>query len=314
MTEKIPLLVICGPTGSGKTSLALSLTEHYPLEIISADSRQVFRQMDIGTAKATEEELALAPHHMIDLIDPDQSFSVAEFVDRAEPLIEQIHKRRRIPCVVGGTGLYIRALLGGLADNLPQGDDELRRQLHEREVQEGPGTLHRELVKVDPAAAEEIHPNNLIRTVRALEVFMISGRRMSELKCAHRFAEEKYSVLQFAPDWPRDDLYERIDRRAQMMLDQGLVDEVRGIAERYSYELKALQTLGYREVVRYLKGEIDADQMLEDIRKYTRQYAKRQLTWFRRDEEIIWVDSSSESGKVVQSIDNFIQQRRSGHA
>lgn len=314
MIDKTPLLVICGPTGSGKTSLALSLADHFPIEIISADSRQVYRQMDIGTAKATAREQSIAPHHMIDLIDPDREFSVADFVDRARPLVEEIHGRRHLPCVVGGTGLYIRALLGGLADNLPEGDANLRRQLHLKEKSEGAGTLHRELRQVDPASAAEIHPNNLIRTVRALEVFRLSGKRLSELKGAHRFADRNYRVLQFAPAWSRADLYARIDQRAQQMLDLGLVDEVRGIARRYSFDLKALQTLGYREVVRYLKNEISSEQMLEDIRKYTRQYAKRQLTWFRRDDQIIWVDSLTESGKVVQSIDNFIQQKRSGHA
>lgn len=307
MTEKIPLLVICGPTGSGKTSLALSLTEHFPVEIISADSRQVFRQMNIGTAKATAEEQALAPHHMIDLIDPDQDFSVAEFVDRARPLIEDITARQCLPCVVGGTGLYIKALLGGLAD-LPSGDDELRYRLHQREELEGPGTLFRELQRVDPASAEQIHPRNVIRIVRALEVFELSGKKLSDLKDAHRFTEQKYRVLQFAPYWERAELYARIEQRAQQMLDLGLVDEVKELIGRYSFDLKALQTLGYREVIRYLKNETTADEMLAEIQQYTRQYAKRQLTWFRKDPEIIWVDSSTESGKVVQSIENFIQR------
>ncbi len=269
--------------------------------------------MDIGTAKATVEEQALVPHHMIDLIDPDQEFSVAEFVDRAGPLIEDITARQKLPCVVGGTGLYIKALVGGLAE-LPSGDDDLRRDLHRREDVGGSGTLHRELQKVDPVSAEQIHPRNVIRIVRALEVFSLSGRRLSELKDEHRFARNRYRVLQFAPAWDRTELYRRIDQRAQQMLDLGLVDEVEGLVARYSFDLKALQTLGYREVVRYLKKEISAEQMLDDIRKYTRQYAKRQLTWFRKDRGIIWVDSISESGKVLQSIDNFIQRQRSGHA
>lgn len=307
MTEKIPLLVICGPTGSGKTSLALSLVQHYPIEIISADSRQVFRHMNIGTAKATVEEQALTPHHMIDLIDPDQEFSVAEFVDRARPLIEDITARQCIPCVVGGTGLYIKALLGGLAE-LPSGDDELRFQLHQREESEGPGALYKELQRVDPASAEQIHPRNVVRIVRALEVFKLSGKRLSDLKDAHRFAEQQYRVLQFAPHWERAELYARIEQRAQQMLDLGLIDEVKDLVERYSFDLKALQTLGYREVIRYLKNETSADEMLVEIQQYTRQYAKRQLTWFRKDQEIIWVDSSTESGRVIESIDNFIQR------
>jgi len=303
--NKLPVLVVCGPTGSGKTALALSLAEKFPLEIISADSRQVYRRMDIGTAKATSFEQAIIPHHMIDLVDPDQEFSVADFVDLARPLISQITARGNIPCIVGGTGLYIRALLGGLAD-LPSADQKLRKQLHQREQEEGAGSLYRELQQVDPVAAAEIHPNNLIRIVRALEVCIVSGRKISELKAEHSFSEQPYRVLKLAPDFPRSELYSRINQRTGQMLSSGLVDEVRGLVEDYSFELKTLQTLGYREVVRYLIAEINAEQMSDDIQKHTRQYAKRQLTWFRKEADIIWVDSSMKSGKVVKSIDEFL--------
>ena len=303
--NKLPVLVVCGPTGSGKTALALSLAEKFPLEIISADSRQVYRRMDIGTAKATSFEQAVIPHHMIDLVDPDQEFSVADFVDLARPLISQITARGNIPCIVGGTGLYIRALLGGLAD-LPSADQKLRKQLHQREQEEGAGSLYRELQQVDPVAAAEIHPNNLIRIVRALEVCIVSGRKISELKAEHSFSEQPYRVLKLAPDFPRSELYSRINQRTGQMLSSGLVDEVRGLVEDYSFELKTLQTLGYREVVRYLIAEINAEQMSDDIQKHTRQYAKRQLTWFRKEADIIWVDSSMKSGKVVKSIDEFL--------
>ena len=285
--------------------MALSLAEKFPLEIISADSRQVYRRMDIGTAKATSFEQAVIPHHMIDLVDPDQEFSVADFVDLARPLILQIALRGRIPCVVGGTGLYIRALLGGLAD-LPSADPKLRKQLHQREQEEGAGSLYRELQRVDSVAAAEIHPNNLIRIVRALEVCIVSGRKISELKAEHSFSEQPYRVLKLAPDFPRPELYLRINQRTGQMLSSGLVDEVRGLVDDYSFELKTLQTLGYREVVQYLKEEINAGQMSDDIQKHTRQYAKRQLTWFRKEADIIWVDSSMKSGKVVKSIDEFL--------
>ena len=304
-TDKLPVLVICGPTGSGKTALALSLADKFPLEIISADSRQVYRRMDIGTAKATSFEQAIIPHHMIDLVDPDQEFSVADFVNLARPLISQITVRGKVPCIVGGTGLYIRALLGGLAD-LPSADLELRKQLHQREQEEGVGSLYRELQRVDPIAAAELHPNNLIRIVRALEVCIVSGRKMSELKAAHNFSEQPYRFLKLAPDFPRSELYSRINQRTEQMLSSGLVDEVRGLVEDYSFELKTLQTLGYREVVRYLIAETNAEQMSDDIQKYTRQYAKRQLTWFRKEGDIIWVDSSMKSGKVIKSIDEFL--------
>lgn len=303
-TDKIAVLVVCGPTGSGKTSLTLSLADKFPLEIISADSRQVYRQMDIGTAKATSHERSLVPHHMIDLIEPEQNFSVSDFVDLARPLIEEIASRGNIPCIAGGTGLYIRALLGGLAQ-LPNGNPELRLQLQQRQ-DDNPGCLYQELQKVDPEAAATIHPHNLIRIVRALEVCLLSGKKISTLKQEHQFSEQPYRVMKMAPEYPREQLYERINKRTEQMIAAGLVAEVEGLVRRYSLDLKALQTLGYREVVSFLKGDIDAQQMVADIKKYTRQYAKRQLTWFRKESDVIWVDSNKESGKIIASIDDFL--------
>lgn len=305
--QKLPVLVICGPTASGKTGWALKLAERFPIEIISADSRQVYRQMDIGTAKATAAEQAIAPHHMINLIDPDEEFSVAAFVALARPLVGEIARRGNIPCLVGGTGLYIKALLSGLADT-PSADQPLRDRLHQRELDEGPGTLHAELLRIDPVAAQRIHPNNIIRLVRALEVYYVSGRTLTELQAEHQFADRPYRVLQLAPKQDRNELYRRIDLRAQQMLDDGLIEEVEGLVKHYSADLKALQTLGYREVVRYLEFPKSFGKMLEEIRTSTRQYAKRQLTWFRKEPEIIWVDSSTESGRVLRSIEDFISQ------
>jgi tRNA dimethylallyltransferase len=304
---KPTVLVICGATGSGKTSLALDLAKKFPLEIISADSRQVYRQMNIGTAKATVEERNAVRHHLIDVIDPDEEFSVADFVGLARPLIDDISARGKIPCIVGGTGLYISALLGGLAD-LPRGDEKLRQELHRLEKNGGPGTLYRRLEEVDAEAAAQIHPRNLVRLVRALEVCQLTGRRFSELKNEHRFGDNAYRTLKIALDYPREVLYRRINERATLMLDDGLVAEVEALISTYSFDLKSLKTLGYREVCQYLKGAIDERQMIEDIRKFTRHYAKRQLTWFRKDKDIIWVDSSNESGTVVESIEDFILQ------
>ena len=303
--EQIPLLVICGPTASGKTAWATRLAEKFPLEIISADSRQVYRQMDIGTAKATAAEQRQVVHHMIDLIDPDQEFSVAEFVDRSRPLIEKIYRSGKLPCVVGGTGLYIRALLGGLAE-LPSADEILRSELHQREESEGVGTLHRQLEQIDPASAAAIHPNNLIKIVRALEVYHLSGRLMSELQAEHCFADKPYRTIKLAPQVERDELYRRISVRAEQMLEEGLVSETEGLISRYGENLKALQTLGYREVLGFLSGQFDSSRTVELIALHTRQYAKRQLTWFRKEPEIIWVDSLNESGTVLQSIENIL--------
>lgn len=303
--EQVPLLVICGPTGSGKSALALELARHRALEIVSADSRQVYRFMDIGTAKPTLAEQRLVPHHMIDLIDPDQEFSVAAFVDRARPLIEQIYHRGRLPCVVGGTGLYIRALLGGLAD-LPTGDPTLRQNLHTRELDQGKGTLYRELQRLDPEAATTIHPHNLIRTVRALEVCLLTGSRFSAIKARHDFVDSPYRVVKLAYDYPREVLYRRIDVRTTNMLKAGLVAEVEMLVSRYGHDLKALQTLGYREVLGYLEGRYAVAEMRDQIQMKTRQYAKKQLTWFRKEPDMIWVDSNDKSDRVSRYIDHLI--------
>ena len=302
--EQLPLLVICGPTASGKTGWALELAEHFPLEIISADSRQVYRQMDIGTAKPTPAEQARVRHHLIDLIDPDQEFSVAAFVALARPLVTDIYRRGKLPCVVGGTGLYIRALVGGLAP-LPTGDSAVRARLHRQAEEEGRQALYRQLQKIDPVAAAAIHPNNLVRVVRALEVYQLSGKRISEYQKEHKFADQPYRALQLAWAHPREELYRRIDLRSEQMINAGLVEETRALCERYGPDLKALQTLGYREVVRYLQGAVDRRKMLEDIKLYTRQYAKRQLTWFRKEPEIIWVDSLREFATIHELIIDF---------
>lgn len=305
--SSIPILVIQGPTASGKTSWALRLAERYPLEIISADSRQIYRGMDIGTAKVSAEERLRVPHHMIDIIDPDQSYSVADFVEAARPLAKSIHARGKLPCVVGGTGLYIRSLIGGLAD-LPGGDDALRQELRSREELSGPGTLHLELSRVDPEAAKSIHSNNLVKIIRALEVYALSGRRMSELQRKHDFSDNFFTPLSFAPDWPRETLYQRIQQRTSDMLQQGLVEETRTLLKKYGEHVKSLQTLGYREILGYLRHEFSLEEARTQIEVQTRRYAKRQLTWFRKEPETIWVDSCEESGRVVKLIDNLIQQ------
>jgi len=307
LKAQIPLLVINGPTASGKSAWAIELSEHCDLELISADSRQVYRQMDIGTAKVTCDEQKKVPHHLIDIVNPDQAFSVADFVASAHPLVEQIHRRGRLPCVVGGTGLYIQALVGGLA-KVPTGDDKLRAELHRREIDEGSGTLHRLLNEVDPESAEIIHPRNLIRLIRALEVFYLSDRKLSDFKQEHRFSDQRYRTLDLTIKIERQTLYERIDRRVLQMLQAGLLEETRSLLERYDPQLKAMQTLGYREAILHLQGQLDYANMVELIQTRTRQYAKRQLTWLRKNHQTIWVDSFKESDKVKKSIDNLIQR------
>lgn len=308
-----PLLVICGPTASGKTALAVELARHFPIEVISADSRQVYRGLDIGTAKATAAERRQVPHHLLDVVAPDEEFSVADFASLAHSAIATINERGHLPVLLGGTGLYMRAVTEGLVD-APTGDPALRAELLEQEEREGPGTLFRLLQEVDPPLAQRIPPGDLTRTVRALEVYRLSGRRLSDFQREHAFAERPYATLKLGLAPPREELYRRIDQRVEWMLEQGLPAEVRGLLERgYGPECKALRTIGYQEMIRHLRGEIPLAEATALIQRNSRHYAKRQLTWFRRDDAIIWVDSCSESAKLPKLIELFLLRIRSGY-
>jgi len=303
---QIPLLVIQGPTASGKTGWAIRLAQRYPLEVISADSRQIYRRMDIGTAKASLAERAGIPHHMLDLIDPDESYSVGDFVVQARKIAADIFARGKLPCVVGGTGLYTRALIGGLAE-VPRGDEALRVKFRHREEQLGDGTLFADLEQVDPVSASGDHPHNLVKIIRALEVWHLTGERISELQRKHRFADTYFKSLCFVPDWPKEVLHQRIAERTRRMVDEGLIEETAALVADYGEDLKSLQTLGYREALVYLRGDIDRDELCNMIALQTRRYAKRQLTWFRKESATIWVDSCRDSDRVLNLIDNLIQ-------
>lgn len=303
--EKIPLVVICGPTASGKTALSLELAASRQIEIVSADSRQVYREMDIGTAKATPAERRLVPHHLLDVAAPDEAFSVADFIRLGRQAIAEIRERGRLPVVVGGTGLYIRGLTEGLTP-APGADAELRSQLLAAEEQDGPGTLHRRLQEVDPALAQRLASRDLVRIVRGLEVFLATGRPLSTFQQDHGFADVPFRILHLGVAVDREDLYQRIDARVERMLEAGLLDETRSLLARgFSPELKAMRTIGYREGVRHLRGELSYTETVELIQQETRRYAKRQMTWFRKEKSIIWVDSLRGFDKIQPLIDLF---------
>lgn len=308
------LIVICGPTASGKTSLALELSRSFDIEVISADSRQVYRHMDIGTAKATSEEREKLPHHLIDVVDPDEEFSAADFEKLGRQAVEQIRSRSRLPVVVGGTGLYIQALTGGLA-GVPSADPALRSELNAFAEQHGDEALYRRLQQSDPALATTVHFRNRVRIVRALEVYELSGRPLSDWQREHAFADRPYRTLTIGLCPPRELLYRRIEERTLAMIEEGLVAETRALLGRgYAPDLKAMQTLGYREIIEYLQGGISLEEAIELIQRRTRRYAKRQLTWFRRDENLISFDSAGEFAKIEALIADFLNNKRSGHA
>ena len=310
---RMPLVIVCGPTASGKTALVSELADQFDIEVISADSCQVYRGLDIGSAKATPEERALVPHHLIDVVDPDQDFSVGDFVGLAREAILDIRSRGKVPVVAGGTGLYIRALTEGLLQ-APVCDPSLRTELLALESSAGEGSLYEELERVDPVLARRLPPGDLVRIVRGLEVYRLSGKRLSEWQAEHAFGERPYRTLSIGISPERSLLYERINARVEQMMEAGLVEEVRSLLEQgYSRELKSLQTIGYREIIGHLYDNVDVDETIALIQRNSRRYAKRQLTWFRADKSIIWVDSWRESARIQLLIEHFMHHRRSGH-
>lgn len=290
-TAPPPAVFVMGPTASGKTDLAMHLAEHLPMDIISVDSAQVYRDMNIGAAKPTPDELARFPHRLIDVRDPSDSYSAAEFREDALAEMAQISSIGRIPLLVGGTGLYFRALLYGLSD-LPAADPAVRARLEQQAALHGWEHMHRRLAEVDPVAAGRIHPNDPQRIQRALEVFELTGRPITELQQRDGEPTLPYRVLKFARA-PRDReiLRQRIAKRFHYMLEQGFEEEVQGLLQRgdVTPASPAMRSVGYRQILNYLLGEWDRDTMLERGITATRQLAKRQLTWLRAEPDVIWL-------------------------
>lgn len=297
------LTIITGPTGVGKTALAVRLAGRFGGEIISADSMQVYRHLDIGTAKPSPEERALAPHHLIDVVDPDEEFNAAMFVEQADAAIRGLQKSRKGIFVVGGTGLYLNALLGGLLQ-APGADGRLRDSYKEAAARYGSGYLHERLKRIDPAAAAGIHPNDLVRTIRALEVIERTGQSIVAIREEHRFERRSYEYIKIGLTIDRALLYERINTRVEGMVDGGLVDEGRRLLEMgYDEETLPLQAMTYRHILSHIRGEQTRDDMVRLIQRDTRHLARRQMTWFRRDPDIKWFAPRDESmiSRAVES-------------
>ncbi len=282
-----------GPTASGKTDLAIKLVQHYPFEIISVDSALVYKDMDIGTAKPTAEELQLAPHRLIDFLDPAQSYSTARFRKDALAAIDEIHQQDKIPLLVGGTMLYHRSLLYGISE-LPAADAQIRAQLDIQMQQKGKQSMHQRLAEIDPDSARKIHPNDPQRVQRALEVFAITGQTMTELQQASQAQALPYEVCKIiiAPA-SRELLRARIARRFQQMIEQGFIEEVQKLFQRGDLDLTmpSMRAVGYRQVWEYLEGKMTREDMIERAITMTRQFAKRQMTWLRREEQALWLNT-----------------------
>ena len=288
VSEKPKIIVICGPTGIGKTAVGIELARKLGGEIISADSMQIYRHMDIGTAKPTPEELAQIEHHMIDIVDPDEDYDAVQFSKQARDRMAEITNANLIPFVVGGTGLYIKALLHGLFQSKPV-DSKIRNRLKQEAEENGSVFLFERLKKNDPAAADRIHPKDSYRIIRALETIESSGKTISEHHQNHGFEDEPFNALKIGLRRDREKLYERIDHRVDLMIQAGLVEEVKKLlAMGYSAELKSMQSIGYRHVVGFLAGSLPWDECLRTLKRDTRRFAKRQFTWFGADRDIIW--------------------------
>ena len=303
MTKRAAVFIM-GPTASGKTDLAIELVKHHPFEIISVDSALVYRDMNIGTAKPTAEELAIAPHRLIDILDPAQSYSTARFRDDALAAMEEIYADNKIPLLVGGTMLYHRSLLYGISQ-LPAADVKVRQKLEQLAEKYGVEYLHQQLMQIDPQAGQRIHPNDPQRLQRALEVYEITGRTMSQLQQENQAQAldcEIYKIV-IAPR-SRDLLRERIAIRFHQMIEQGFIEEVEALYQRGDLDLSmpSIRSVGYRQVWEYLEGKMSREEMIERGITITRQFAKRQMTWLRREEDAQWI-ATEDSDQYQQACD-----------
>lgn len=290
MNQK-PMIILTGPTAVGKSALSVELAKKINGAVISADSMQVYRHMDIGSAKIMPEEMQGITHYMIDELEPDEEFHVVRFTTMAKEYLKEIYAAGKIPIIAGGTGFYIQALLYDIDFTEQQCDEAYRRQLEEQAKEHGAGYLHEMLRKVDPASAEAIHANNVKRVIRALEFYHLSGQKISEHNETERQKQSPYNFAYFVLNDERAKLYERIDKRVDAMIAAGLVNEVQKLKDMgCSREMVSMQGLGYKEILAYLDGEISLERAVYLIKRDTRHFAKRQLTWFRRERDVIWFD------------------------
>lgn len=307
--KKKPLIILTGPTAVGKTKASIGLAKAVDGEIISADSMQVYRHMDIGSAKIKPEEMEGIPHHLIDVLEPDDEFHVVKFQQLAKKAMREIWERGHIPIVTGGTGFYIQALLYDIDFNENEKEDACRKELEAYAREHGAEVLHEKLALVDPASAEMIHPNNIKRVIRALEFYEQTGKRISEHNETQRQRESPYAFAYFVLTDDRAHLYERINRRVDQMIEEGLVNEVQALKDKgYTKQLVSMQGLGYKEILDYLDGNCTLEEAIYTIKRDTRHFAKRQLTWFKRERDVIWINKQSFGYEAELILDEMLSK------
>ena len=299
------IVVIAGSTGSGKSDVAIKLAKEFNGELICSDSMQVYRQMNVGTATPSMQEQDLIPHHQIDLINPDETYSAGQYARDTSIIVKKIQERGRLPILVGGTGLYYRALMYGIS-KIPPVPEKLQKEITDLQHVHGTPYCHKLLQKHDPKGADLLHPNDTSRILRSLAVVLATGKSIYSFRLEKPFGEELYPFYAVALNWDRNDLYKRINKRTLTMLGSGWLAEVEMLLDSYSPELKPMQSIGYREVVQYLQNKLKWESMVEEIQKRTRQFAKRQLTWFRKEAKIEWYQPV-EQDRILADIKVYLE-------
>ena len=300
--EKSKVIVICGPTASGKTALSIELAKSINGEVVSADSMQIYKDMDIGSAKVTKEEMQGIKHYLVDCVSPDERYSVANYKLDAKKAIEEILKKGKTPIVVGGTGLYIDALIYEIEYQDIKINESYRKELESIKQNQGLEVLYERAVKIDPEAMKKISPNDSKRIMRVLEIYEATGKNKTEQEAESRLKEIPYNYKVFAITMDREKLYERINKRVDIMIENGLIEEVKELLKKYKEFPTAMQALGYKEVKEYLDGKLTKQEMIDKIKQESRRYAKRQLTWFRKNKQTIWIDGLNDMQKNINII------------
>lgn len=306
--DLINIAAVIGPTASGKTSLGIKLARLLDGEIVSADSMQIYKNMDIGTATPAQNELDAAPHHLINIIRPDQTYNAGIFVNQADEAIHKINRQLKTPIILGGTSLYIRALVDGMID-VPEAPDDIKKQIQTDIKEKGLEHCYQQLKALDPETASKLHPNDISRIVRALEVFLTTGQSIKNLQKKHQFQKRRYKTFFIGLNWDREVLYQRINERVVIMVNNGLLDETQNLLDQgYGKDLPALNSIGYRQAVLHLNGRLSKKEMVADIQQKTRRYAKKQMTWYRKNPEIKWLEGNTLTPNMVAELNSFFSK------
>jgi tRNA dimethylallyltransferase len=305
--KKIPILAVIGPTASGKSQLGVDLAKKLNGEIISSDSIQVYRHLNIGSAKPDPEMLAEVPHHLIDILNPDQSYNAGQFEQDADEVIQQLVEQKKRPIVLGGTGLYLRSLIHGMIQ-IPDISLAIKQQVRVTLDTQGLPACYQQLNALDPESAQRLHPNDISRIIRALEVVLDTGESIQQWQKKHQFAENRYPVFYVGIQWDRQVLYDRINQRVNLMMDDGLIEEVENLLKMgYSKDLFALKSIGYKQAFDFLSGDISKEEMIQDIQQKSRRYAKKQVTWWRSKSDVNWLKPNFSLEDTIDKIQHFLE-------